>query len=126
MSKIYTNALVFWNSQQLTQEATVTVTDTLGSLPVKTVQGYQGESPGAPMTEVVIEEAVLASGFDNENAPGGTNLANLQLKFGQLTIEAASDSKSLNGVIFESSFTWGVEQVGKVSLKFRGAYVDWQ
>jgi hypothetical protein len=61
MSQIYTNALVFWNSQQLTQETTVTVTDTLGSLPVKTVQGYQGESPGAPMTEVVIEEAVLAT-----------------------------------------------------------------
>jgi hypothetical protein len=27
---------------------------------------------------VVIEEAVLASGFDNENAPGGTNLANVE------------------------------------------------
>jgi hypothetical protein len=118
----YTKALVYIDGGLLSEEATVTVRRNTGSQPVKTTaKGYAGESPGAAMTELDVENAVPSADFELDP---GKYMANLDTA--EVTIFAAGRTLTTKGTIFSDNFAHGVETAAKLSFNFRGAFAQWE
>ena len=91
-NEIYTLAYVTIAGRLMTQHASVDVKRASGSSPVHTVHGgYSGESPGSPMCEISVKQAVPAADFDFEASknigkliPAGTGM----MKYREFGIEA--------------------------------------
>ncbi|MDI3282114.1 hypothetical protein [Polyangium sp. 15x6] len=118
----YTKAVVYVNSSVLSEEASVTIKRTSGSQPVKTVaKGYAGESPGSPMTEITVSNAVPSADF--ELNPG--QYINL-LDIVEVTIFAAGRTLTVKGSIIDDNFSHAVDSEAKLEFNFRGGPSDWQ
>ena len=117
----YTKAVVYVNSSVLSEEASVTIKRTSGSQPVKTVaKGYAGESPGSPMTEITVSNAVPSADFELD--PG--QFINL-LEIVELTVFAAGKTMTVKGSIIDDNFSHAVDSEAKLEFNFRGGPGSW-
>jgi hypothetical protein len=120
--QLYTKATVYIDGNLLSEEASVTVKRSTGSQAVKTTaKGYAGESPGAPMTEIQVENAVPAADFELNP---GQYMANLDSA--EVTIFAAGNTLTVTGFIYEDNFSHAVESQSKLSFSARGPFADWE
>jgi hypothetical protein len=121
-SQVYTKAAVEVNSKLLSEEAKITVKRSTGSQPVKTAnKGYSGESAGSGMTEIEVENAVPADGFEFD--PGSVMK---DLKFCTVTVYAAGKTLSVKGCVYADDFSHAVDSESKLNFSFRGPYADWE
>jgi len=119
--QLYALADVFVNGSLLAEEASVTIDRATNSQQVLTVnKGYSGESPGALMTEISVDSAVPAVGF--ELNPG---LYMGALQAVEFTIFAGSKKLTFNGFIISDNFSHAVNTESKLSFKARGSFSDW-
>lgn len=118
----YTKAVIYINDSVLSEEASVTVKRSSGSQPVKTVaKGYSGESPGSPMTEISVSNAVPASDFELD--PGlFINLVDVV----KITIFAAGRTMTVKGSIIDDNFSHAVDSEAKLEFNFRGGVAYWE
>lgn len=117
----YTKATVYVNGALLSEEASVSVKRTSGSQPVKTVaKGYSGESPGSPMTEISVENAVPSADFELDPGPFMLNL-----DIAEVTVFAAGRTLTSKGCIHEDNFSHAVDTQAKLSFSFRGQFATW-
>lgn len=119
---LYTLAFVTANGTLLAQEQQVTINRTTNSQPVSTVaNGYSGESPGAAMVEIDVENAVPAAGFEFN-----AGQAMLALAVTQVYVLGPGGQTYKGSVqIYADTFQHGVDAQAKYSFKCRGAMVDW-
>ena len=118
---LYTKATVYLNAALLSEESSVTIKRSTGSQPVKTAaKGYAGESPGAPMAEITVENAVPSADFEMD--PGQVML---DLETVELTIFAAGRTATVKGFIIEDNFAHAVETQSKLSFTMRGQFPTW-
>lgn len=118
----YTKAVVYINSNLLTEESNVTIDQDSGSNEVKTVaKGYAGESPGAPMTMINVRNAVPSADFEFNPAP----FINLTEEV-EVSVFAAGKTLTVVGFIYKSNFQHGVGNAAELAFDFRGGPSDWQ
>ncbi len=117
----YTKATVYLNSKLLSEESSVTIKRSTGSQPVKTTaKGYAGESPGAPMCEITVENAVPSADFELDPGQFMLDLENVEL-----TVFAAGRTATSKGFIYEDNFSHAVENQSKLSFSMRGQFPTW-
>lgn len=118
----YSKAVVYINGSVLSEEASVSIKRNSGSQAVKTVaKGYAGESPGAPMTEISVSNAVPSSDFEL-NTSDFINLLNEV----EVTIFAAGRTLTVKGFIISDNFDHAVDTEAKLSFEFRGGPSNWE
>jgi len=118
----YTKAVVYINSNLLTEESNVTVKREDGGNAVKTVaKGYAGRSPGSPMTMITVANAVPSADF--EFNPG--QFIN-QTEEVEVTIFAAGRTLTVVGFIISDNFQHGVDNAASLEFEFEGGPSDWQ
>ncbi|MRG98210.1 hypothetical protein [Polyangium spumosum] len=118
----YSKAVVYVNSLLLSEEASVTIKRTSGSQPVKTVaKGYAGESPGSPMTEITVSNAVPSADFELDPGPY-LNLVEIV----EVTVFAAGRTLTVKGSIIDDNFSHAVDSEAKLEFNFRGGPGSWQ
>lgn len=118
----YTLALVYVDDALLAQEASVSLRRASGSSPVETTAlGYAGESPGSPMCEIDISNAVPSSDFELDPGPFIATL-----KRCKVTIFAAGRKYSSRGQITEDNFQHATNSQSKLEFKFRGKMGQWE
>lgn len=118
----YTKAVVYIEDALLSEETSVSVRRTTGSNPVMTTaKGYGGESPGAPMMEIDISNAVPSADF--EMNPGKFMKLN---QFAKITIFAAGKTLTQTCFIHEDNFSHGVGKEATLEFKCRGSFRDWE
>lgn len=106
----------------LAENVSVTVDHTTNSQPVSTIFGYRGESPGAAMTEISVDEAVPSVEFDLDPLPYMQDL--LPIVF-QIYTDGGLVC-SFEGIIISSNFQWAVNSAAKLSFKARGSFSTWE
>ncbi len=119
---LYTNAIVYVDGAQLTQETDITVKRTSGSNPVNTVaRGYSGESPGAAMVDISCTNAAPALAFELDPGKYMKTLSTCELA-------VFASGKTLTGKVFiyEDNFSHAVNTEAKLSFSARGNYTDWK
>lgn len=106
----------------LSEEASVTIDRSTGSQQVLTVQkGYSGESPGASMCELSVDNAVPSADFEFDPGPYMADL--LPVKF---TVFAAGRTLNFDGFIISDNFQHAVNSEAKLSFKARGNFGTWE
>lgn len=116
--QLYSLISCYVDGALLTQEGSVTIRRMTNSQPVTTVaNGYSGESPGAAMIEVDVENAVPAADFEFQP---GTYMSGLVPA--EMTLFAANRTLTVKGFIYEDDFSHAVNSAAKLSFKFRGKY----
>lgn len=119
---LYSKATVYWNGQLLSEESSVTIRRMSGAQQVKTVaKGFAGMSPGSPMIEVTVSNAVPSSDF--ELNPGQTIQQN---EVGELTVFAAGRTLTTKGFIIDDNFSHAVDTASKLDFTFNGQFADWE
>jgi hypothetical protein len=120
-NQLYAVAYVYVNGGLLAEAASVSVKRATNSQPVTTiVKGYAGESPGASMTEISIEGAVPAAGFEMNPGPFMA-----QLKAVEFTMFVAGAKMTFKGFITEDNFQYAVNSEAKLSFSARGNFADY-
>jgi hypothetical protein len=120
--QLYTKATVYIDGSLLSEEASVSVDRSTGSQPVKTTaKGYAGESPGAPMMEIEVSNAVPAADFELNP---GEYMANLESC--EVTIFAAGSTLTATMFIYKDNFKHAVESQSNLSFSARGPFGDWE
>lgn len=118
----YTKAVVYVNSNLLTEESNVTIKREDGGNPVKTTaKGYAGRSPGAPMTNITVRNAVPSADF--EFNPG---VFINQTEEVEITVFAAGRTLTVVGFITSDNFQHGVDSAAELEFEFEGGPSDWQ
>lgn len=118
----YTLLFEYVDGALLAQEHSISIDRTTNSQPVSTVPGgYSGESPGAAMTDVTVESAVPAAGFEFD--AGRKMVGLLPAKLYTL----GPGGKQLKGdcFIISDSLRHGVNQAATYSFKARGPFRLW-
>lgn len=106
----------------IAQESSMTIDSTTGSQPVKTVQlGYAGESPGSAMTEISVDTAIPASGFEFDPTQLMAGLSSCKF-----VINGANSLLQFEGFIISSTLSHGVDSEAKLSFKARGGFSSFQ
>lgn len=119
--QLYTLASVYINGQLLSEEARVTVDRETKSQEVATVaKGFAGLSPGAAVTNITVENAVPAVGFEKDMS---TIMKQLQVV--ELTIFAAGSTLTSKGFIISDNFSHAVNSESKLDFKFIGEFATW-
>lgn len=117
----YSKAVVYVNSNVLSEEASVTIKRTSGSQAVKTVaKGYAGESPGSPMTEITVSNAVPAIDFELDPGTFINEVAEVEI-----SIFAAGRTLTVKGSIIDDNFSHAVDTEAKLEFNFRGGPSVW-
>lgn len=121
------------NGSVLFENVSVTVDQTSGSNPVKSLAGgYRGESPGAPMNEIVMESNVPLTGFEApvtgplDQTIGGTALGQPGLTPVSFDVLMAGENNTFNGFIYHITTTGSEGAVSKVTYRARGNFAVWQ
>ena len=118
----YTLAFVTADGTLLTQEQDVKVDRTTNSQAVSTVAlGYAGESPGAPMVEIDVTNAVPAGGFEFQAGVKMTGLISTQV----YVLGPGGQTHKSQGQIYADSFSHGVNKAAAYSFRMRAPMVDW-
>lgn len=121
--QLYAVANVTVNGTLLAEEASVTVDRATNSQQVITVaKGYAGESPGAPMTEISVDEAVPSTFFELD-ASGFMG----ELQAVEFTIYVGSaNSLTFKGFIISDNFRHAANDKSNLSFRARGSFSSWQ
>jgi hypothetical protein len=110
------------NGTLLAQEQDITVRRTTNSQAVNTVPiGYAGESPGAAMCELDVQNAVPAAGFEYN---AGQNMISLT-PVKAFTLGPGGQQLKFTGQIISDTLRHGVNNPVTYSFSARGAFVDW-
>lgn len=118
----YSKAVVYVNSSVLSEEASVTIKRSSGSQAVKTVaKGYAGESPGSPMTEITVSNAVPSADFELDP---GQFINNVEIV--EITVFAAGRTLTVKGSIIDDNFSHAVDSEAKLEFNFRGGQSQWE
>lgn len=121
--QVYSLLYVTRNNALLSEEGSITINRASNSQPVNTVpKGYAGESPGAPMTEFQVTNAVPASGMEFD---AGANIEGLiPAEMGAIR----SDGKQLKvkGFIISDSIKHSVNSEVAYDFNFRGGMAQWK
>lgn len=121
--QLYTLVYCTINGALLTEEASVTVTRSTNSQAVNTVaKGYAGESPGAAMMEVDVDNAVPAADFEFD--PGDNMAALTPAEMG--LVGPGGKRLKGKGFIISDTLKHGVNSESMISFKFRGGFAKWQ
>jgi len=117
----YTKAVVYVNSNLLTEESNCTIKREDGGNAVKTVaKGYGGRSPGAPMTTITVRNAVPSTDFEFNPGPFINNTEEVEI-----TVFAAGRTLTVVGFITSDNFQHGVEAAAELEFDFEGGPSDW-
>lgn len=120
--QLYTKAQVYVGGSLLSEEADVSVKRMTGAQVVKTVaKGFAGLSPGAPMLQVSISNAVPAVDFEYNP---GTNMLDLDVV--EITVFAAGRTLTSKGFVTDDNFSHAVETQSKLAFEFTGQFADWE
>lgn len=120
--QLYTLANVYINGSLLAEEASVAIDRATNSQQIITVaKGYAGESPGAPMTEMSVENVVPAADFELNP---GKFMGTLQVV--EFTAFAAGRTLTFKGFIISDNFQHAANSASKLAFKCRGSFSDWQ
>jgi hypothetical protein len=118
----YTKAVVYVNSNLLTEESNVTIKRESGGNAVKTVaKGYAGRSPGAPMTMITVRNAVPSADFELNPGPFLNNTEEVEI-----SVFAAGKTLTVVGFITNDNFQHGVDNSAELEFEFEGGPSDWQ
>lgn len=122
-TQLYTLLYVLANGRLLTEEASVEVKRMTGSQAVTTVaKGYAGESPGANMIELDIENAVPAADFEFD---AGAYMEAMEVV--EIAIVGPGGKQlTCKGFIIEDSLKHGTNAESKYSFKFRGNFAKFE
>src|SRR5579859_7807486 len=114
--KLYTLLYVVVGGQLLVEEQEVDMTRTTNSQPISTVaNGYSGESPGAGMVEIDVQNAIPSAGFEFDAGPYMLGLIPIPIQV------RGPGGKSVKGKAFiiSDATRHGVNQEAKYSFKSR-------
>jgi len=119
----YTRALITVNGNLLAEEASVTVTQNSGAQVVNTVaKGFAGVSPGAGNTEIDVDSAVPARGFEFD--PTQPMYNNEPVEVG-VTLSDGS-TLTVKGFIMSQNFKHAVNSESMLSFKFQGGIAKFE
>jgi hypothetical protein len=119
--QLYTKALVYLESGLMSEEADVSMKRATGAQVVKTVaKGFSGVSPGAPMCNIEITNAVPSADFEVDP---GRYMKTLQVV--ELTIFAAGRTATMKCFVTDDNFSHGVETPSKLTMSLVGQFPDW-
>jgi hypothetical protein len=110
------------NGALLAQEQAITIRRSTNSQPVATVAlGYAGESPGAPMMEVTVRNALPANGIEFDPGPAMAGLIPVSL------YTLGPGGKQLKGECFihEDSIQHSVNSPAEITFNARGPMTLW-
>lgn len=120
--QLYTKASVYVDGSLLSEEADVTLKRMTGAQVVKTVaKGFSGLSPGAPMLQISVTNAVPSTDFEYNP---GQDMSDLNVK--EVTIFAAGRTLTSKGFVTDDNFSHAVETQSKLSFDFTGQFADWE
>ena len=120
--QLYAQAAVLIDGLFLTQESSVQVARATNSQAVNTVAlGYAGESPGAPMVEIEVSNAVPSADF--ELNPGKFMKRLQEVEIGILG--PGGKQLTARGFIISDNFQHAVNSASSLSFNFRGKMQDW-
>lgn len=120
--QLYTKASVYIDGALLAEESDVTVKRMTGAQVVKTVaKGFSGLSPGAPMLQISVTNAVPSTDFEYNP---GSDMSDLVVK--EVTIFAAGRTLTSKGFITDDNFSHASESQSKLSFEFTGQFADWE
>jgi hypothetical protein len=106
----------------LAEEQSITIDRTTNSQAVSTVaKGYAGESPGAAMTEVTVESALPAGGFEFDAFKKMAALIPTNL----YTIGPGGKQLKAQVFIISDTVRHGVNQPASYTFKARGTLSAW-
>lgn len=118
----YTKAVVYVNSNLLTEESNVTIKRDSGGNAVKTVaKGYAGRSPGAPMTMITVRNAVPSADFELNPGSFINNTEEVEV-----SVFAAGKTLTVVGFIISDNFQHGVDNAAELEFEFEGGPSNWQ
>lgn len=122
-NQIYAILFVNVDGALLSQEGSVTIDRSSNSQPIKTVVlGYAGESPGAAMTEVSVNNVMPAAGMELD---AGKNINGLIPS--EIGIEGPGGKvMQVNGFIVSDSISHSVDNPSAYSFRFRGPFAQFQ
>jgi hypothetical protein len=121
----YTLAFVTINGTLMAQEQDVTVTRTTNSQAVSTVGlGYAGESPGAAMCTIDVENAVPQAGFEYDAGQSMLSLTPVKL-FVLGPGGVPPQQLKFTGQIIQDTFGHGVNKAATYRFSARGSFVTW-
>lgn len=112
----YTLIFAVIGGNLLVEEIQATVDRTTNSQPVNTVaKGYSGESPGAAMTEISIENAIPSGGFEFDAGPYLASLTPVDVQ----VLGPGGTSVKGQCFIISDSVRHGVNQEARYSFRVR-------
>lgn len=107
----------------LAEEVSCRLKRSTNSQAVATVaKGYAGESPGAAMIEIEVDNAVPSADFELNPGRFMTNLSTAEVTF---AFSTGGPHLTVKGFIVEDSFSHSVNNASSLSFTFRGPYTDW-
>lgn len=119
---LYSLVYVKMNGALLTQEASVSARRMTNAQVIKTVAlGFAGMSPGAPMMELDISNAIPAADFEFDAGP-----AMLSLQTVEICLEAAGKQMISKFFITEDNTQHAVDSPTKYDFKCVGRFGNWQ
>ncbi len=116
--QLYTVAYIYINGSLLSEEASLTVDRVTNSQEVLTVaKGYAGESPGAAMTSITVDNAVPSGDFEfNPDSFMGA------MQPVEIVVFAANKKLNFNGFIISDNFSHAVNSASKLTFAARGSF----
>lgn len=114
--QLYSPVYATANNALLLQELSFTMSRTSNSQPVSTVAlGLAGESPGAPMVEIDIDNAIPAAGIEFDAGPFIASLAPVEIA----CIGPGGKRCKVKGAIIKDSIKHSVNTAGAYSFTMR-------
>lgn len=118
----YTDVSVYVNGRLLIESTSISVNRKSGSQPVNTqAKGFAGMSPGSPMMEITIENAVPSADFELD---AGSFIRNMDVN--EFMFFAAGKSLTTNGFFTDDSFSGAVDTASKLSQNIMAEFAEWQ
>ncbi len=104
------------NGSLFVEEIEIDVTRTTNSQPVATVaKGYAGESPGAGMTEIDVQNAIPSGGFEFDAGPNMASLIPVDVQ----VLGPGGTALKGKAFIISDSIRHGVNQEARYSFRCR-------
>lgn len=118
----YTLVHAYVDGSLLTQASSVSIARKSAAQPVNTiVEGFAGMSPGSPMMEISIENAVPSADF--ELNPG---LGIQRLTVYEFTFFAAGRTLTTKGYVTDDNFSGAVDTPSKLAMTIMAQFADWE
>jgi hypothetical protein len=118
----YALALVYLEEGLLAQEAKVTIRRSSGSNPVMTTAlGWAGDSPGAPMMEIDVSNAVPSDDFEFDPGPFIQGVKRCRIR-----IELPGRKLSTICQIYEDNFDHAVNGAATLEFRCRAQMAQWE